>query len=59
MRCGLEAGRLARPPKARTPAFAYLRTSLSANIGADKDSDKRQRLAIETFAKHAGYEVTN
>src|SRR5262249_42946111 len=48
---------MARPPKIATPALAYLRTSSSANVGADKDSDKRQRQAIETFAKHAGYEL--
>jgi hypothetical protein len=35
-----------------------LRTSSSANVGADKDSDKRQRQAIATFAKHAGYELS-
>jgi DNA invertase Pin-like site-specific DNA recombinase len=40
-----------------TPAIAYLRTSSAANVGADKDSDKRQRAAIEAFAKHAGYEL--
>src|SRR5262249_12621075 len=27
------------------------------NVGADKDSEKRQRLAIEAYAKHAGYEL--
>ena len=48
---------MAGPPKARTPALAYLRTSSSANVGTDKDSDKRQRQAIATFAKHAGYEL--
>jgi DNA invertase Pin-like site-specific DNA recombinase len=36
---------------------AYLRTSSKANVGADKDSDKRQRAAIETYAKAAGYEI--
>src|SRR4249920_1007797 len=41
----------------RTKAVAYLRTSSAANVGADKDSDKRQRAAIEAFAKAAGYEV--
>src|SRR5262245_65836525 len=40
-----------------TPAIAYLRTSSPANVGADKDSDKRQRQAIEAFAKRAGYEL--
>jgi DNA invertase Pin-like site-specific DNA recombinase len=38
-----------------TPAVAYLRTSSAANVGADKDSDKRQRGAIEAFAKRAGF----
>ena len=41
----------------RTPAIAYLRTSSAANVGADKDSDKRQRQAIEAFAKRAGFEI--
>jgi DNA invertase Pin-like site-specific DNA recombinase len=48
---------MARPPKPRRPAFAYLRTSSAANVGADKDSDKRQRQAIEAFARHGGYEI--
>jgi DNA invertase Pin-like site-specific DNA recombinase len=38
-------------------AVAYMRTSSSANVGADKDSDKRQRAAIEAYAKAAGYTV--
>jgi DNA invertase Pin-like site-specific DNA recombinase len=38
-------------------AIAYLRTSSAANVGADKDSDKRQRAAIEAFAKAHGYRV--
>jgi DNA invertase Pin-like site-specific DNA recombinase len=38
-------------------AVAYLRTSSAANVGADKDSDKRQREAIAGFAKRAGYEI--
>lgn len=37
------------------PAFAYLRTSSPANVGTDKDSDKRQRSAITAFAKRAGF----
>jgi DNA invertase Pin-like site-specific DNA recombinase len=40
-------------------AVAYLRTSSAANVGADKDSEKRQRAAIEAFAKAAGYEVVD
>jgi DNA invertase Pin-like site-specific DNA recombinase len=34
-----------------------VRTSSAANIGADKDSEPRQRRAIERFARAAGYEV--
>src|SRR5262249_60385582 len=45
--------------KEKTPAIAYLRTSSVANVGTDKDSDKRQRAAIEAFAKRAGYELVD
>ena len=38
-------------------AVAYLRTSSRANVGADKDSDKRQRAAVHAYAKAAGYEI--
>ena len=38
-------------------AIAYLRTLSAANVGADKDSDKRQRAAIEGFAKANGYTI--
>ena len=41
----------------RVEAVAYIRTSSAANVGADKDSDKRQRAAIEAFAKAAGYDI--
>jgi DNA invertase Pin-like site-specific DNA recombinase len=40
-------------------AVAYLRTSSRTNVGADKDSEKRQRAAIETYAKAAGYELVD
>jgi len=40
-----------------TPAMAYLRTSSATNVGPDKDSDKRQRDAIQAFARRAGYEL--
>jgi DNA invertase Pin-like site-specific DNA recombinase len=43
----------------RTPAIAYLRTSSAANVGPDKDSDKRQRAAIQGFAKANGYEIVD
>jgi DNA invertase Pin-like site-specific DNA recombinase len=48
-----------RPPRIRTPAIAYLRTSSAANVGADKGSDKRQRDAIAAYAKHAGFAVVD
>jgi DNA invertase Pin-like site-specific DNA recombinase len=48
---------MARPPKAQRPAFAYLRTSSAANVGSGKDTDARQRQAIEAFSKHGGYEL--
>ena len=38
-------------------AVTYLRTSSKANVGADKDSDKRQRAAIGAYAKAAGFEI--
>jgi DNA invertase Pin-like site-specific DNA recombinase len=38
-------------------AVAYLRTSSAANVGPDKDSDKRQRAAISAFAKRAGFNL--
>src|SRR6516162_4054369 len=43
----------------KTKAIAYLRTSSAANVGTDKDSEKRQRAAIDAFAKAHGYEVVD
>ena len=40
-------------------AVGYVRTSSAANVGRDKDSERRQRLAIEGFAKSAGYVVVD
>ena len=40
-----------------TKAVAYLRTSSKKNVGEDKDSDKRQMVAINAYAKHAGYTI--
>src|SRR5215469_14662007 len=39
------------------PAFGYLRTSSAANVGEQKDSERRQRAAVEAFARSAGYQV--
>ncbi|NEI37957.1 hypothetical protein GR204_29035 [Rhizobium leguminosarum] len=43
----------------KTKAVAYLRTSSAANVGADRDSDKRQRAACNAFARRAGYEIVD
>jgi DNA invertase Pin-like site-specific DNA recombinase len=40
-------------------AIAYYRTSSATNVGVDKDSETRQRLAVESFAKHAGFELVD
>src|SRR5688572_1462032 len=45
--------------KKAVAAVAYLRTSSRGNVGADKDSDKRQLAAIHTFAKAASYEIVD
>lgn len=38
-------------------AVAYFRTSSAANVGADKDSERRQREAVTAYAKTAGVEI--
>jgi DNA invertase Pin-like site-specific DNA recombinase len=43
--------------KELTMAIAYFRTSSLTNVGADKDSLKRQRETVEAFSKAAGYEI--
>jgi DNA invertase Pin-like site-specific DNA recombinase len=43
--------------KIRNTAVAYVRTSSAANIGEGKDSEPRQREAIERFAKAAGFQI--
>ena len=40
-------------------AVAYLRTSSAANVGADKDSDNRQREAIERYAASSGHVIVD
>jgi DNA invertase Pin-like site-specific DNA recombinase len=40
-------------------AVGYMRTSSATNVGADKDSEKRQRAAIEGYAKRANMSVTD
>ena len=40
-------------------AIAYYRTSSAANVGEDKDSLGRQRAAVESYAKRAGYLIAD
>jgi DNA invertase Pin-like site-specific DNA recombinase len=42
-----------------TKVVAYLRTSSSTNVGPDKDSEKRQRAAVESYAKATGYKIVD
>lgn len=48
---------MANQAKESQQAIAYLRTSSAANVGADRDSDKRQREAIERFADRSGFAI--
>jgi DNA invertase Pin-like site-specific DNA recombinase len=48
---------MARQAKPLKKAFAYLRTSSSANLGEGKDSQPRQLAAIEAFAQRAGFTI--
>jgi DNA invertase Pin-like site-specific DNA recombinase len=48
---------MARKRNNLVKAVGYVRTSSATNVGADKDSERRQRLAIERFAKHGGFDV--
>ena len=38
-------------------AVAYYRTSSAANVGDDKDSQRRQQEAVQSYAKAAGVEI--
>jgi DNA invertase Pin-like site-specific DNA recombinase len=40
-----------------TKATAYYRTSSATNVGDDKDSEARQKRAVEAYAKRANYEI--
>jgi DNA invertase Pin-like site-specific DNA recombinase len=42
-----------------TPAVAYLRTSSSGNVGDDKDSERRQRAAIENYTRTNALEIVS
>jgi DNA invertase Pin-like site-specific DNA recombinase len=40
-------------------ALAYYRTSSATNVGEDKDSLTRQRVAVERYASQAGYDIVD
>lgn len=40
-------------------AVGYVRTSSATNVGGGKDSERRQRIAIERFARSAGFQVVD
>lgn len=48
---------MAKATKEPKHVIGYLRTSSAANVGTDKDSEKRQRDAIQSYASRAGCEV--
>jgi DNA invertase Pin-like site-specific DNA recombinase len=43
----------------RKQAIGYTRTSSAINVGEGKDSDRRQRVAIERFAKRADFDIVD
>ena len=45
------------PASEKVKALAYLRTSSAANVGPDRDSDARQRLAVARHAQAAGLAI--
>ena len=44
---------MSRQRKEREKVVAYMRTSSATNVGADKDSETRRRVAIEAFIRKA------
>ena len=50
---------MAHNGKTKVKAVAYMRTSSATNVGADKDSDKRQLEAITAFALREKYEIVD
>jgi DNA invertase Pin-like site-specific DNA recombinase len=48
-----------KSPAKVVQAVAYLRTSSAANVGPDKDSERRQRNAISAFAQRSGYQIVD
>ncbi|WP_271520338.1 recombinase family protein [Bradyrhizobium sp. CCBAU 53380] len=57
--CTRKGRKLIKRNGKRVEAVAYLRIFSAANVGADKDSDRRQRAAIESFAEANGNELVD
>ena len=58
----MEFNKLANKEKRRRnaeSAVAYFRTSSASNVGDDKDSLRRQRTAIDAFARSRGYRIVD
>src|SRR3954452_6968710 len=55
----LSQGESTPMPGKLSEAVAYLRTSSATNTGPDKDSERRQREAIQAFAKRAGFTLVD
>jgi DNA invertase Pin-like site-specific DNA recombinase len=51
--------RIAQATTEPVKAVAYMRTSSATNVGADKDSERRQRTAITVYAKLGNYQITD
>ncbi|HEY5793724.1 MAG TPA: recombinase family protein [Bosea sp. (in: a-proteobacteria)] len=45
--------------KGSAKAFGYIRTSSATNAGSDKDSEKRQRVAVEAYAHAQGIDIAD
>ena len=50
---------MAKTTRETKEAIGYLRTSSSTNVGTDKDSEKPQREAIQSFAERAGITIVD
>jgi DNA invertase Pin-like site-specific DNA recombinase len=50
---------MGKTPSKPLTAVAYFRTSSAANVGDEKDSLKRQRATVGTFAGRQGYELVD
>lgn len=48
---------MAKDQKKTAKAIGYLRTSSASNVGPDKDSETRQRTAIQAYADAAGFQI--